>query len=587
MTRRKHSGLYAFESDVAVEDPIDPVVQSTYAAYPLPIEGYSLGRWRAVLCIEDVESGDYPRRMFAGESLTWRELPLALKWQPREVPEHNEAVIVSRIDTIERDGKLIVGTGTFDLTGEYGAEAHRLVHGGFIHGLSITVDDVTESDVELIWPEPTAEGDVPADEMGMMLTEPEKVIFHHARIMDTLLTSSPAFQEAYIELIPDTEDAGVVSVPPEVSFSTRTFTASPVHTTGFVDDAWDADAQASRLPEQLPLEIVNAAYAWYDASALVNDVVPKTSCLLLHHDVSEDGIAVEANLTGVAAAIGALNGARGGADIPDEERAAVYDHLASHLREAGQEPPPLVTPEEAQALKSLTASVSVVMNPPQSWFFDPKLKEPTPFTVDDNGRCYGHLATWNTCHTSFMGQCITPPRENELAYFTTGELVTREGSRVPVGKLTFGTNHAPGTLGARPAAEHYEHTGYVAADVAAGIDKFGIWVAGATRPDLNAGQLRALRAAAPSGDWRRIGGKLRLVGALMVNVPGFPVPRTRSFVHDGVQTALVASGVLTEAPRRSEIPNAEAIRERIARSVGRGSDVRKAELRARVHGEQR
>jgi hypothetical protein len=78
------------------------------------------------------------------------------------------------------------------------------------------------------------------------------------------------------------------------------------------------------------------------------------------------------------------------------------------------------------------------------------------------------------------------------------------------------------------------------ADVAAGEDAFGIWVAGALRPDATPEQVRALRASAPSGDWRPIGGRLELVAVCQVNVPGFPV--ARACVASGSLTALVAAG---------------------------------------------
>lgn len=42
---------------------------------------------------------------------------------------------------------------------------------------------------------------------------------------------------------------------------------------------------------------------------------------------------------GVTAAMGALLGARGGVNIPDVDRKGVYDHLAKHYREFGEEPP--------------------------------------------------------------------------------------------------------------------------------------------------------------------------------------------------------------------------------------------------------
>lgn len=566
MTRRKN--VFAF-TDLATEvDASDPVVNGVYSTYPLPLESYSMGRCRGVLAIEGIETGDMPRREFAPNALSWRELPLSLEWQPKSAEGHDASVVVGKIETITRDGNTILWTGSFDVNGEFGRETHRLAHGGFIRGVSVMIDDVTDSDVELVWPEGDPGAEMPDDgSIGMTMTEPEKVLFHHARIMNANFTAMPAMQEAFLELIPD-DEATASPAAPDVAPGFRastSFTVVPVHNTATIDTPWDG-ATGSNLPDALTVDVANAAFAWYDTTAAADGLVPRSACQYLHHEISLDGQPGEANVTACAAAIGALNGGRGESSIPEADRQGVYEHLAAHLTDAGQEAPPLSSMDEVKQLQSLTAAMSK-QDPPNFWFSDPKLKGPTPFTVTDDGQCFGHLATWNTCHTSFMGQCITPPREHELAYFTTGELVTREGGRVAVGKLTFGTNHAPGVLGARPASEHYEHTGYVAADVSAGVDKFGIWVAGAVRPDLTSGQLRSLRAAAPSGDWRRIGGKMRLVAALMVNVPGFPVPRTRTYIHDGVQSALVASGILTEVPRMAHVN--PSVADHIARSIGR------------------
>jgi hypothetical protein len=76
-----------------------------------------------------------------------------------------------------------------------------------------------------------------------------------------------------------------------------------------------------------------------------------------------------------------------------------------------------------------------------------------------------------------------------------------------------------------------------------GNDAHGIWVAGAIRPGADPLKVYELQAAGQvSGDWRRIGGQLRLVGLLAVNVPGFPVPRMRARVASGQPQALVAAG---------------------------------------------
>lgn len=208
------------------------------------------------------------------------------------------------------------------------------------------------------------------------------------------------------------------------------------------------------------------------------------------------------------------------------------------------------------------------VHPPAEWFAIAEADEPTPITVDDDGRVYGHAALWGTCHIGLPG-CTTPPRsESSYAYFNLGEVVTAEGSRVSCGKITLGTGHADLRASRQQAMEHYDDTGTVVADVVARDGKHGPWVCGALRPDVDAARVREFRAAPVSGDWRPTNGHLELVGLLSVNVPGFPVPRQKALAAslgdgDYETVALVAAGVLTP--------------ERVARAKGA-----LAELRARA-----
>lgn len=209
--------------------------------------------------------------------------------------------------------------------------------------------------------------------------------------------------------------------------------------------------------------------------------------------------------------------------------------------------------EEGDAL----VAAAIPIDPPSEWFNDPQLSGPTPWTVTDDGQVFGHMALWSSCHQTFMDRCVTPPRERDFPYFMRRELKTMEGDVVGVGPITMGTSHANTRLGARPAAEHYDNTGTAVVDITCGEDKYGIWIAGALRPTVTATQLRELRGAALSGDWRRIGGQLRLVAVLAVNVPGFPIPRMRSRIDDQQASALVAAGIVTD-DRIDQLADAEA-----------------------------
>ena len=193
---------------------------------------------------------------------------------------------------------------------------------------------------------------------------------------------------------------------------------------------------------------------------------------------------------------------------------------------------------------SLTAA-AIPTAPPEEWFKDPNLTGPTALVVEDGGRVYGHIAAWGTCHIGQVGKCVEPPTSpSNYAYFRTGALQTAEGTSVAVGHLTMGTGHAGPRDSANAAAEHYDNTGTVFADVAAGEDAYGIWVAGSLRPGITAEQVRVARSAPISGDWRTIRGSLELVGALAVNVPGFPVPRPQGLLASGEVKSLQASGVV-------------------------------------------
>jgi 2'-5' RNA ligase len=209
-------------------------------------------------------------------------------------------------------------------------------------------------------------------------------------------------------------------------------------------------------------------------------------------------------------------------------------------------------PQPVRKLAPVTAAADV-FRPPAEWFADPGLSLPTPITVTDDGRIYGHAAQWGSCHIGQEGVCVQPPHEEEHPYYRTGEVACADGSRVAVGQITVGTGHAPLHYGASPAAEHYDNTGAAVADVAVGNDAHGIWVAGAVRPGADPLKVYELQAAGQvSGDWRRIGGQLRLVGLLAVNVPGFPVPKMRARVASGEPQALVAAGRPVVAWGRSQ-----------------------------------
>ncbi len=93
----------------------------------------------------------------------------------------------------------------------------------------------------------------------------------------------------------------------------------------------------TRLGDAGP-RVLRRAFAWVDPDA---DPENKTAYKFIHHEVGAGAEVGPANVRACRLGIGILNGARGGADIPSSDRKGVYNHLARHLRDAGEEPPAL------------------------------------------------------------------------------------------------------------------------------------------------------------------------------------------------------------------------------------------------------
>lgn len=291
----------------------------------------------------------------------------------------------------------------------------------------------------------------------------------------------------------------------------------------------------------------------------------------------------------VSAALGALNGARGGVAIPDDDLGSarsVLERIQSRIEgNSGNE-------DSTTASAANATSVA----PPREWFDRPNLNGPTPLVVTADGRVYGHLAAWGVCHAGIADRCVLAPRsQTGYKYFRNGNVLTSDGSMIKVGRLTVGTGHADARLGYIPAADHYDNTGTAVAVVASGEDEHGIWVAGATVADATPEQVAALRRSPLSGDWRRTReGGLELVAALAVNTPGFPIiSRTAS----GEPASLVAAGlVLPEGMEVEPHPEedfgmasimgqrVDEIMARIEKRLGKDRARRFADAVARVKG---
>lgn len=96
------------------------------------------------------------------------------------------------------------------------------------------------------------------------------------------------------------------------------------------DESWDAGAEMMACGDDMGA--IKTICTWFDSEK--SDI--KSSYKLPHHKGAGDHSLV---WNGVKAAMGALLGARGGVNIPDEDKKGVYNHLAKHYKEFDKEAP--------------------------------------------------------------------------------------------------------------------------------------------------------------------------------------------------------------------------------------------------------
>lgn len=520
-----------------------------------------------VLAVEGLSTSD--GRYIEPGALDHRPLPLPILAQtqtPVGGGGHDGAHVIGRIDTMHRvAGPTVVSKvtgkpfpdGTFVWSGsgyiDPDAPATGLAKKGYLTGNSVDLSEV-EAFIE---DDPNAQPMDDSDQGGVKIGggNGERMRLTKGVIAATTLVPIPAFADAYVELdgqkITAADGLTAAATPPWRSAELGDDTCLPC---AYGDDAMAVTATKRKKAEDAGHAMPGGRYP----------------------------IDTAADLDNAIRAVGRAGGPTG----TEKDRDAVRRHIITQAKRLGLESkiPDTWNPDGTLKQPNKAALIAATNSPlpPITWFRDPGLPGPTPLTVDDDGRVYGHLAAWNTCHTGFTGRCVLAPRSRtDYAYFRTGAVRVWDGQagdngepvQIGAGKLTVvldkfgGDGHAPPELAAMPAAAHYDNAGCAVADVEVGEDAHGIWVAGALRSTATPEQVDALLAAPLSGDWRPINGHLELVAALGVNTPGFPLPRAR--VASGQVVSLVAAGALPRTPAATPDDTlADAIAVKVAAKLG-------------------
>jgi|SRR5262245_9547685 len=546
-------------------------------------------RWRALLVPFNKVSGD--GRMIEPPSgdLRVRPLPLPILHQVTLEDEHTGAVVVGNIDEVNADEQGIWARGAYDLQNPAATEAARQVEGGFSRGISIDLDDVTvetrciDMDGNTVdcpaAPEISAQA---ADETaGVRVIE----VATDYRVMDAVIVAQPAFAEAFIEADPDpqgdwpapgsAQDGGDGQVanpanapavpkaetgpmmPAMSSIATSSYTVTGDANLPIADRTrpWDGSAAGQRIAAMaggvgnIDPSIMSRGFFWRDPDM---DPTLVTAYRFGFADVVNGRM--QAIPRGIFAAAGVLQGARGGTTIPQSDQDGIRSRINGYYSRMRSQfnDPSIVPPWEASTRESLEAAGIGSWRPDAAWFDNPQLSAPTHLVVRDDGRVYGHLASWNdtagrpACHIGFPGTCVTVPHSaTGYAYFHCGHVETDRGP-IAVGTITAGCDHAGPRKSFAEATAWYANSGNGVAVGCVGEDAHGIWFAGSIVPGVSDAQIATLQHATISPDWREVAGNLEMVGALCVNTGGFPMPRAAA-IGDR-QLSLVAAGAIAYTP---------------------------------------
>jgi hypothetical protein len=142
-------------------------------------------RFDGVLIIEDEDTTD--GRFIEAGALSWRELPLPLL-MPNDNGGHGTDRIAGKIETLERVGNDLRMNGAFDLSGEEGKEAARLVRDSLLRWVSADVEII---DADMVETDDCEEID------GEKFCQ-WKFILKDGRIMGGTLVPFPAFPGAVV-----------------------------------------------------------------------------------------------------------------------------------------------------------------------------------------------------------------------------------------------------------------------------------------------------------------------------------------------------------------------------------------------------
>lgn len=324
------------------------------------------------------------------------------------------------------------------------------------------------------------------------------------------------------------------------------------------DTAWDGGAALRRMVEA-GVAARGCAYQedGTDGTAAAHFRLP-------YADVIDGTLAIVPK--GVSAAIGAVNGARGGVDIPENEINAVrarLEEVSAHVSEETGE-------EESEGMQASAWKAMQDLPPmPAEWFREPTMEELPPGGPGvnySNGRIFGWVAQAGEPHAGFAKKItIDGLGRVDTTHFLRQPFPLDDGTTVKAGAYTMNVGHHRDGAECETSACQFDDTRTVAGIVTVGMNERGMWFSGAAAPWLSEWDRRIFAATQPSYHMRKgPNGQWQLRAVLGVPVPGHSSPLLAAAVMERAQLALTAAATMVEV---NEAVAAEKARQEAERSV--------------------
>lgn len=307
---------------------------------------------------------------------------------------------------------------------------------------------------------------------------------------------------------------------------------------------WDGDAAATRVFAWADGDTVKIGKAFAYRDNAVNPVT-KAAYKLGYADVLDGVLTIVPR--GVFAAQAAMEGARGGTDVPADEVDAIKAKLAAVRAHVDEE-------TGGEAMSDMQASAWTAMRDlppmPSAWFAEPTAEELPPGGAGvnyANGRVFGWVAQAGEPHAGFAKKVtIDGLGRIDTSHFLRQRFTLDDGSSVKAGAFTMNVGHHRDGAECETSSCQFDDTRTVAGIVTVGMNARGMWFSGAAAPWMSEWDRSVFAASQPSYHMIKRDGNWQLRAVLSVPVPGHSSPLMASAVVDRSNMALTAAATMLE-----------------------------------------